>query len=195
MTDEEVEAAARSDPDAQPLSAEDLARMKPVPRTKTMRRAFGLTQEQFAACFRIPIGTIRDWEQGISEPDAAARAYLTVIAADPVAVCKAFVAAPSPEEKRPINYSNLGVIYQARGELAQADAQFRKALELSKALGHKEGIAQAHASLASLYEKRGDKAKACKHWRKARDIFAEVHMPEMVEQAERSLQKVGGALG
>src|SRR5437762_7221488 len=80
MTDEEVEAAARSDPDAQPLRAEDLARMKPVPRTKTMRRAFGLTQEQFAACFRIPIGTVRDWEQGISEPDAAARAYLIVIA-------------------------------------------------------------------------------------------------------------------
>ena len=161
--------------------------------TGTMRRAFGLTQEQFAACFRIPIGTIRDWEQGISEPEAAARAYLTVIAVDPVAVCKAFVAAPSREENRIISNSNLGVLYQAKGDLAQAEAQFLKALDLSKALGHKEGMARAHTSLAALHEKRGDKAKACKHWRKARDFFAEIHMPEMAGQAERSLHRVGSA--
>ncbi len=92
MSEEEIEAAARADPDAQPLSAADLQRMRRTPRAKIIRRAFRLTQEQFAACFRIPIGTVRDWEQGISEPDAAARAYLIVIAADPVGVCRAFVA-------------------------------------------------------------------------------------------------------
>jgi transcriptional regulator with XRE-family HTH domain len=164
--------------------------MKRTPRAKIIRRAFGLTQEQFAACFRIPIGTIRDWEQGISEPDAAARAYLIVIATDPIAVCKAFVATPGREESKIIGYSNLGVLYQAKGDLAQAEAQFRKALDLGKAHGHKEGMARAHMSLAALHEKRGDKPTARKHWRKAREFFAEVEMPEMAEQAERSLHKV-----
>jgi putative transcriptional regulator len=89
MTEEEVLAAARSDPDAKPFSATELARMKHTPRAKLIRRALGLTQEEFAARFRIPLGTLRDWEQGASEPDQAARAYLTVIARDPKAVTKA----------------------------------------------------------------------------------------------------------
>lgn len=47
-------------------------------RTKTMRRALGLTQEAFAMRYHISLGTLRDWEQGRSEPDQTARAYLTV---------------------------------------------------------------------------------------------------------------------
>jgi putative transcriptional regulator len=88
MTDEEVMAAALSDPDAQPLTKEQLARMKPLPRAKTLRRRLGLTQEQFAAAYHIPVGTLRDWEQGRSEPDQPARAYLHVIAADPEGVAR-----------------------------------------------------------------------------------------------------------
>jgi putative transcriptional regulator len=34
----------------------------------------------------VPIGTLRDWEQGRAEPDQTARAYLLVIASDPDAV-------------------------------------------------------------------------------------------------------------
>ena len=45
MTESDVHAAALSDPDAQPLTEEGVARMRLVPRTKTMRRALGLTQE------------------------------------------------------------------------------------------------------------------------------------------------------
>jgi len=33
----------------------------------------------FAVRFHIPIGTLRDWEQGRAEPDQAERAYLKVI--------------------------------------------------------------------------------------------------------------------
>src|SRR5712691_5221534 len=83
MSPAEIEAAARSDPDAKPFSAAQLAGMKHTPRAKLIRRALGLTQEQFAARFRIPLGTLRDWEQGAAEPDQAARAYLTVIAHNP----------------------------------------------------------------------------------------------------------------
>lgn len=96
MTDEEVLAAALSDPDAQPLTPRDLERMKRTPRAKIIRRALGLTQEEFAARFQIPLGTLRDWEQGAAEPDQAARAYLKVIAVDPEAVRKALQARPRP---------------------------------------------------------------------------------------------------
>ena len=95
MAPEEIEAAARIDPDAQPLTEADLARMKRVPRIKTLRRALGLTQEEFAARYHIPLGTLRDWEQGRCEPDQPARAYLTVIAHDPEGVHRALQAEPN----------------------------------------------------------------------------------------------------
>ena len=89
MTEEEIHAAARRDPDARPLTNEDIARMRLVPRAKTLRRALGLTQEEFAARYQIPLGTLRDWEQGRAEPDQPARAYLKAIAGDPGAVERA----------------------------------------------------------------------------------------------------------
>ena len=83
MTSEAIEKAARSDPDAQPLTRADLKRMKPTPRAKIIRRALQLTQEEFARRYHIPLGTLRDWEQGRAEPDQPTRAYLTLIARDP----------------------------------------------------------------------------------------------------------------
>ena len=52
---------------------------------KAIRKAAGKTQEQFAATYRIPRGTLRDWEQGRRVPDAPARALLTIISRDPAA--------------------------------------------------------------------------------------------------------------
>jgi len=83
MTPEAIEKAARSDRDAQPLTHADLKRMKRTPQTKIIRRALELTQTEFSIRYHIPIGTLRDWEQGRSEPDQPTRAYLTVIARDP----------------------------------------------------------------------------------------------------------------
>jgi putative transcriptional regulator len=88
LTDDEILRRALSDPDAQPLSDAQLQRMK-RPNPKVVRRALGLSQEEFAAQFRIPVGTLRDWEQRRVEPDQAARAYLMVIARIPDAVRKA----------------------------------------------------------------------------------------------------------
>jgi putative transcriptional regulator len=95
MTDEEVMAAALADPDAQPLTAEQLSTARRVPRTKTLRRALHLTQEEFATRYRIPLGTLREWEQGRCEPDQPARAYLTVIAHDPEVVQRALETEPA----------------------------------------------------------------------------------------------------
>lgn len=101
MTPEEIEQAAREDPDAQPMTDDEFAHAKRVPRIKTLRRALGLTQEEFAARYRIPLGTLRDWEQGRVEPDQPARAYLTVIARDPEGVRRALMAEPSPNGQNP----------------------------------------------------------------------------------------------
>src|SRR5579872_3703311 len=74
-----IEAAARAERDAQPLTSGDLKRMKRTPPAKITRRALGLTQEEFAAHYNIPLGTLRDWEQGRVEPDQPTQAYLKVI--------------------------------------------------------------------------------------------------------------------
>jgi len=95
MTAKEKHGTALSDPDAQPITKEKWKRMKRVPRARTLRRALGLSQEEFAARFHIPIGTLRDWEQGRAEPDQAARAYLEVIASAPDVVSKALGRKPA----------------------------------------------------------------------------------------------------
>jgi putative transcriptional regulator len=83
MTDEEIIAAARADPDAaQPRTEEQLKRARRISPAKHLRWKLGLSQAEFAKRFRIPLGTLRDWEQHRSEPDQAAQAYLKVIAAD-----------------------------------------------------------------------------------------------------------------
>lgn len=89
MTEAERHAAALSDPDAQPLTPEDFKRMQRTPQVRVIRRALGLSQEDFAARYHIPLGTLRDWEQGRVEPDQAARAYLKVIAREPETVREA----------------------------------------------------------------------------------------------------------
>jgi putative transcriptional regulator len=86
MTDDEVMAAARSDPDAQPLTAEQLAGMRRVSRVKVLRQRLDMTQTEFAAAFHLPITTLRDWEQRRSTPDAPARALLLAIERDPEAM-------------------------------------------------------------------------------------------------------------
>jgi putative transcriptional regulator len=89
LTDEEVMTAALADPDAQPRTPEQLGRGRRISTAKFTRFKLGLSQEQFAERFGIPIGTLRDWEQHRSKPDAAAESYLKVIAKNPKAVMKA----------------------------------------------------------------------------------------------------------
>jgi putative transcriptional regulator len=86
---EEIEASAERDSENPPLTEARTAQLRPVPRVKTLRRALALTQEEFALRYHIPLGTLRDWEQGRSEPDQPAKAYLTVIARDPEGVERA----------------------------------------------------------------------------------------------------------
>lgn len=53
---------------------------------KAVREATGLSQENFALQFGLELATVRNWEQGRSEPDTAARSFLLTIARNPQAV-------------------------------------------------------------------------------------------------------------
>jgi putative transcriptional regulator len=93
LTNDEIHAAALADPDAQPIplgTDEELAKigLHRQVNVKKLRERLGLTQEAFAATYRIPVGTLRDWEQRRKNPDAPARAYLIVIARNPEAVAE-----------------------------------------------------------------------------------------------------------
>jgi putative transcriptional regulator len=58
-----------------------------------LRRRLGLSQAAFAKRYGIPLGTLRDWEQGRTRPDEAAASYIRVIEAMPDRVAKAVSAA------------------------------------------------------------------------------------------------------
>jgi putative transcriptional regulator len=69
MTDVEVQAAAMRDPDTGSMTDEEFANAQLMPRTRTLRRALGLTRKEFAARFHIPLNVLCDWEEGRAEPD------------------------------------------------------------------------------------------------------------------------------
>ncbi len=98
MTDEEVLAAARRDPDAQPLEDRDPASLGPAGtcrRATRIRWALRMSKAEFARTFHIPLAVLREWEHHLSEPDETARAYLEVIAREPEAVRRALSAKPA----------------------------------------------------------------------------------------------------
>ncbi|MDP4021874.1 helix-turn-helix domain-containing protein [Methylobacterium sp. NEAU 140] len=66
------------DPDAEPSGP-----VLSIPTAGELRARLDLTQEAFAAFLRVPVGTVRNWEQGRTFPDPAARTLLALVAADP----------------------------------------------------------------------------------------------------------------
>ena len=56
---------------------------------QVIRKRLGMTQEQFASALRIPVGTLRNWEQGRNTIDPAARSLLMVVARNPKAALAA----------------------------------------------------------------------------------------------------------
>ncbi len=52
----------------------------------------GMTQAQFARALRIPLSTLRNWEQGRVLPDPAARSLLAIVAKNPKVALRALAA-------------------------------------------------------------------------------------------------------
>ena len=55
------------------------------PDVKAIRAKTKLSQAKFASKLRVPVATVRDWEQHRRSPDAPARTLLGMVDADPKA--------------------------------------------------------------------------------------------------------------
>jgi putative transcriptional regulator len=60
-----------------------------VPNVRAIRRALRMSQHRFAVVYRIPLATLKNWEQGRRYPDAPAAAYLRAIQRRPKEVMEA----------------------------------------------------------------------------------------------------------
>jgi putative transcriptional regulator len=60
-----------------------------VPDVRAIRRGLRMSQSRFATAFRIPVATIKNWEQGRRLPEAPAAAFLHAIARRPRAIIEA----------------------------------------------------------------------------------------------------------
>lgn len=102
-TDGAIAAAVGADPDEAPVRTEgelEAARAGELERdvhgVLRLRRRLGLGQIDFANRYKVPLGTLRNWEQGRAEPDRSAKVLLAAIAADPEGVARAAEHAGDP---------------------------------------------------------------------------------------------------
>jgi putative transcriptional regulator len=71
------------------VTAQGLERGQRARLIRKTRTDLGLSQTEFATRFRVPVGTLRDWEQArVTAPDFAV-AYVRVIARHPDMVAQA----------------------------------------------------------------------------------------------------------
>lgn len=86
-TDEDIQRQIVEDPDTAPdMGDEDPAGFvvrRSYPELKRLRQRLGLSQTEFARVYGLSVWTLRQWEQGVAEPDGPARSYLKVIDQDP----------------------------------------------------------------------------------------------------------------
>jgi len=68
------------------------AQIVEVPDVRAVRRGLNMSQEAFAVTYRIPLSTLKNWEQGRRHPDAPAAAYLQAIARLPEEISAALLA-------------------------------------------------------------------------------------------------------
>ena len=102
-SDQAIAAAVGDDPDEAPLRTEammEAARRQELLRdihgVLRLRRRLRVGQIAFANRYGIPLGTLRNWEQGRSEPDRAAKVLLAAIATDPEGIARAAAHAGDP---------------------------------------------------------------------------------------------------
>ena len=60
-----------------------------LPDVRAIRLSLRMSQHHFAAAYRIPLPTLKNWEQGRRMPDAPAAAYLLAIKRRPKEIMEA----------------------------------------------------------------------------------------------------------
>lgn len=71
------------------VTAEGMDRARRARLIRVTRNSLGLSQPEFASKFKVPVGTLRDWEQARSTPPDFAMAYVRVIGQHPEMVASA----------------------------------------------------------------------------------------------------------
>ena len=78
-----------NDPEDRDVSVAGVERAHMGRRIRRLRHRLGLSQEEFARTYGIPVANIRQYEIGRHMPPPAVRAYLKVIAEAPDVAAKA----------------------------------------------------------------------------------------------------------
>jgi putative transcriptional regulator len=78
-----------ADPEDFDVTPEALDRGQRARLIRMTRTKLGLSQAEFASRFRVPVGTLRDWEQARTTPPDFAIAYVRVIGQHPDMVARA----------------------------------------------------------------------------------------------------------
>lgn len=89
MTEREIIANAKSDPDNPLLTKKKFTKMRRVYHSadvKSIRQKLQVSQELFALYFGVSKRTLQEWEQGRRLPSGAARTLLIIIARRPEVV-------------------------------------------------------------------------------------------------------------
>lgn len=82
-------AADPADPEDRDVTTDGLESGQRARLIRQTRIGLGLSQPQFANRFRVPVGTLRDWEQARTKAPDYAIAYVRVIALHPDIVAQA----------------------------------------------------------------------------------------------------------
>jgi len=90
-------------------------------------------------------------------------------------------------------YGNLGLLYQALGDPAPAEAMYREALKVDEALGRKEAMAAVYRNLGRLYQTGGDAAQAAAMYRQSIALFEQVGAATRLRRVRQLLDTIPAA--
>jgi putative transcriptional regulator len=86
MTDADIARQIAANPEAAPDMAPEID-------VRAIRRATGMTQDEFASAYQFSVRTVQQWERGAKRPSGPARTLLRAIKADPEGLRRAIAAA------------------------------------------------------------------------------------------------------
>lgn len=80
-----------NDPEDRDVSVAGLERAHMARRFRILRHRLGMSQQEFASTYGIPVANLRQYEMARHMPPPAVRAYLKVIEAEPEMVRRVMV--------------------------------------------------------------------------------------------------------
>jgi len=79
---------------------------------------------------------------------------------------------------RSASLGNMGIVFQAQGNLEEAFEHYQQALDIDREIGYKKGEASALCNMGNVYEIQGKLKEALEHYQQALDIDREIGYKE-----------------